>query len=321
MRVVAHAALRARADVEIGEDDTTADGIGCGADGGVERQDGRSDLFSVATVLYELLTGENPFRADSPTATLAQVLELEVDPDPRIEPRVWIELQRALSKQPYQRHESAAAFATSLCEAVGEPLPASLRLAPPSRSDPKIALDLARADAATSKFGTGPAGVPKRVPRRTVAVYAAALVLALSGALLAGIAMKKRPPVDAPAPSPSAGTASDPDHRLRAHPDTARLRPPGRDRVARGSTGRWGAAGCAIADSPPSCALDRCAAGAAIREPDQLGRAQSRILVAYCTATRVLQPKAMETLPVGAARASPQAEEQSRMRFGAAASS
>ena len=166
--------------------------------------DGRSDLFSVATVLYELLTGENPFRADSPTATLAQVLELEVDPDPRIEPRVWIELQRALSKQPYQRHESAAAFATSLCEAVGEPLPASLRLAPPSRSDPKIALDLARADAATSKFGTGPAGVPKRVPRRTVAVYGAALVLALTGTLLAGVAMKKRPPVDVAAPSPSA---------------------------------------------------------------------------------------------------------------------
>jgi len=156
--------------------------------------DGRSDVFSVASVLYELITGENPFRTDSPSATLAQVLELEVDPDPRIDPRVWIELRRALSKQPYQRHDTAAAFAAALCDAVGEPLPVSLRLAPPARSDPKIVIDVAAAEAATSKVDTGPMGVPERRPRRTLAVYGAALVLALGGALLAGAAMRSRSP-------------------------------------------------------------------------------------------------------------------------------
>ncbi len=168
--------------------------------------DGRSDVFSVASVLYELITGENPFRTDSPSATLAQVLELEVDPDPRIDPRVWIELRRALSKQPYQRHDTAAAFAAALCDAVGEPLPVSLRLAPPARSDPKIVIDVAAAEAATSKVVTGPMGVPERRPRRTLAVYGAALVLALGGVLLASAAMSSRSPRTAPAPSAYAAT-------------------------------------------------------------------------------------------------------------------
>ena len=87
--------------------------------------DGRSDLFSIGVVLYEIITGENPFDAPSPTAALAQVLELEVDPDPRIEPRLWLEIQRALSKQPYERHASAKELADALCRAVG------LNVAPP----------------------------------------------------------------------------------------------------------------------------------------------------------------------------------------------
>ena len=89
--------------------------------------DGRSDLFSIGVVLYEIITGENPFGAASPTAALAQVLELEVDPDPRIEPRLWLEIQRALSKQPDERHGSAKELADALCRAVGVTAPESLR--------------------------------------------------------------------------------------------------------------------------------------------------------------------------------------------------
>jgi serine/threonine-protein kinase len=96
--------------------------------------DGKSDLFSIGVVLYEVITGENPFDAPSPTAALAQVLELEVDPDPRIEPRLWLEIQRALSKQPYERHGSARELAEALSRAVGlstSSPPPSSRSAPP----------------------------------------------------------------------------------------------------------------------------------------------------------------------------------------------
>lgn len=98
--------------------------------------DGRADLFSLAVVLYEAIAGNCPFEAGSPSASLAAVLEATVDPDPQIEPRVWLELARALGKRPYERHATAAAFAEGLRLAVGETdasLASLLRRAPPCR--------------------------------------------------------------------------------------------------------------------------------------------------------------------------------------------
>jgi serine/threonine-protein kinase len=82
--------------------------------------DARSDLFSVAVILYEMMTGAGPFSASSASASLAAVLESVVDPDPRIEPMVWIELQRALAKRPYERHANAREMADALRLALGE---------------------------------------------------------------------------------------------------------------------------------------------------------------------------------------------------------
>ncbi len=96
--------------------------------------DARSDCFSVGVVLYEMLTGVCPFAATSPSASLAAVLEAVVDPDPRIEPRVWIEVQRALSKRPYERHANAREMSEALRLASGETeasLAECLRAPPP----------------------------------------------------------------------------------------------------------------------------------------------------------------------------------------------
>jgi serine/threonine protein kinase len=96
--------------------------------------DGRSDLFSVAATIYETIVGASPFAAGTPSASLAAVLESVVDPDPRIDPRVWIELQRALAKRPYQRHRDATELADLLRAALGEPeeaLSSLLRRDPP----------------------------------------------------------------------------------------------------------------------------------------------------------------------------------------------
>jgi len=82
--------------------------------------DTRSDLFAVGVVLYEMLTGTCPFSASSPAASLAAVLEVVVDPDPRIAPLVWIELQRALAKRPYERQATAREFSNALVAACGE---------------------------------------------------------------------------------------------------------------------------------------------------------------------------------------------------------
>ncbi len=85
-----------------------------------EDLDGRSDLFSCGVVLYELLTGTCPFAAPSPSAAIAAVLQVSVDPDPRISPRLWLELQRALAKRPKQRHSSAGEMRSAMLDVLGE---------------------------------------------------------------------------------------------------------------------------------------------------------------------------------------------------------
>jgi serine/threonine protein kinase len=148
--------------------------------------DGRADLFSVAVVVYESVTGASPFAAATPAASLAAVLEATVDPDPRIEPRVWIELQRALSKRPYQRHRDASEMADALRAALGETdadLAALLRRDPPLRGE---ALLHPTAPAPATGDGQSFDAVQRAGIRRrglVVAVGAAALLAGAIGAL------------------------------------------------------------------------------------------------------------------------------------------
>jgi TPR repeat protein len=85
--------------------------------------DGRSDLFSCGAVLYQLITGEPPFRG--PTASVIQKV-LYQDPVPPslalpglpsvLDPVV----QRALAKQPAERYRSTQTFAMALDVAFDE---------------------------------------------------------------------------------------------------------------------------------------------------------------------------------------------------------
>ena len=81
--------------------------------------DGRADLFAVGVMLVELLTGVSPFLASSSAATLAAVLEREVDPDPAIPPALWVEIARALKKRPFERQANATEMADGLRRALG----------------------------------------------------------------------------------------------------------------------------------------------------------------------------------------------------------
>jgi eukaryotic-like serine/threonine-protein kinase len=87
--------------------------------------DARSDLYSIGIVLYELLTGQVPFDADSPvTVALKQVSEPPVPPAdlvPAIPPAIDAVVLRALEKDPGLRYQSADEFIAALDEARAAP--------------------------------------------------------------------------------------------------------------------------------------------------------------------------------------------------------
>jgi TolB-like protein/predicted Ser/Thr protein kinase len=70
--------------------------------------DARSDLFSLGTILYEMLAGRMPFRSDSAVGTLAAILKDTPAPIPGIRPAVARLVDRCLCKEPAARFQSAA---------------------------------------------------------------------------------------------------------------------------------------------------------------------------------------------------------------------
>jgi serine/threonine-protein kinase len=82
--------------------------------------DGKTDQYALAIVLYEALTGEQPFHGDSPVATAAQ--RLNQDPLPVRSLRADVPrgvdavLMRAMSREPIDRYRSCAHFADALAE-------------------------------------------------------------------------------------------------------------------------------------------------------------------------------------------------------------
>jgi serine/threonine protein kinase/Tol biopolymer transport system component len=80
--------------------------------------DHRSDLFSLGTVMYEMVVAEHPFRSDSPADTMSSILR-EDPPDPsNANPNVTPGLERVirhcLEKSPAQRFQSARDLAFQL---------------------------------------------------------------------------------------------------------------------------------------------------------------------------------------------------------------
>jgi serine/threonine-protein kinase len=83
-----------------------------------KKVDGRSDIFSLAVVMFELLTGRPPFTADNVSALLfaiAHTPHLSVKAiRPDLPPTIKTVLDRALQKDPVHRYRRAGEFAMEL---------------------------------------------------------------------------------------------------------------------------------------------------------------------------------------------------------------
>src|SRR5713226_5143630 len=80
--------------------------------------DGRTDVYALGAVLYEMLTGEPPFQGYSLAAVISQRLASDPPPpsqlDPAIPPAVDEALLRALARDPDERFQTAAELRDAL---------------------------------------------------------------------------------------------------------------------------------------------------------------------------------------------------------------
>ena len=89
-----------------------------------ETIDARSDVYSAAVVIFEMLTGRLPFEAPSPMALIIKHVTDPPEPPTSFRPDIPAEVERvvlrALEKDPAKRYQNGTEFAAALRASVGD---------------------------------------------------------------------------------------------------------------------------------------------------------------------------------------------------------
>lgn len=126
-----------------------------------EELDGRSDIFSLGVLLYELLSRKRPFEGETITTLVYQILHKEPPPVSelrQIPERLELLLRRMLAKDREERFATAAAVAAEVAEIERE-------LNDETLSAPAAGLPAMEATRPLPRTGSGPGPVPGSGPR------------------------------------------------------------------------------------------------------------------------------------------------------------
>ena len=177
--------------------------------GRIEQIDARTDQFSLALIVYEMLTGETAFRGESVSSVVYQIVHEEprllIDPNGPIPAAVASVLKRALEKDKQRRFPTVKAFADAFEGAAAAPASVSATTIASQRS----VLD---------------AGVRVDPPSRRLRLAVGLAGLAIAGVAVGILLLRHEPPraddtrTSAPAPGPVPAT----------WPGGPRSRPPAR---------------------------------------------------------------------------------------------
>jgi eukaryotic-like serine/threonine-protein kinase len=194
--------------------------------------DGRSDLWSVAVMLYQMTTGDLPFRANTALGVVTRVLnEQPVPPSKKqasIAPPLEAVILRGLEKDRQKRFANAKAMRDSLYDAVGLKRPGSGQVParPAGVGEPEMAL----ADTGVATPASQPAMVPSgsvhgemvaQPARRRGWLLLAAGVAAAAGLAIVGRTMMK----DKPAPPAPVAVVAPPPQPI-VQPPPPKVEPP-----------------------------------------------------------------------------------------------
>jgi len=183
--------------------------------------DGGADQYALGCVIYEALTGRQPFKAETAVATAAQRLERPAPPLRRVRPDVPVELERivarAMSREPEDRFPTTGHLADALAaHADADTARTAALVAPPAAAPAPSAEPAWTAGPATSELGlddiaaagAGPAPPPRRT--RTALWLVPLLLLLLGGGGVLGAwatGALDAPPAEAPAEAPTEAAA------------------------------------------------------------------------------------------------------------------